>query len=137
MHKSVIKKSLGISILFLCVFIQVTSVSAAKKSDSEEFDAECYLYEFFNPYETGNPSNSVAPEDSETETNSHIMQYSYFIGTDGNHKLRVQRRLCVPIHEEYGQYQFFDETIGEWDIEDPYVQQTFEFIGGNLCRYRQ
>jgi len=74
------KTSLKILILFLCIFIQTNSVSAAKKSGTEEHeksgkivfinnrfvyvDPKCDLFEFAEPGEPVAPPTSSTSEDS-------------------------------------------------------------------------
>ncbi|KKQ11078.1 MAG: hypothetical protein WCS92_03330 [Candidatus Babeliales bacterium] len=71
----------------------------------------------------------------------NLMEYNFFISDDNKGKIRIQKKYFVPIYEDgeadptKGQY--FYEIIGEWEIDDPYIQKTFEFTEGYLCRYRQ
>lgn len=86
-------------------------------------------------------SATAMTSEHKTANTENLMEYHFFISDDNKGKIRIQKKYFVPIYDngevDPANGKFFYEIIGEWEIDDPYLQKTFEFTEGYLCRYIQ
>ncbi len=132
------KISLKILILFLCIFIRTQSAAAAK-NPLPEYAVRSEQDPFINQ-----DSCMLCSPRTKAAGYSVIMQYFFFLDDNNENKIRIQRYIYIPVYtvedqvgDQFDEFYVTYEKVGEWYANDPYVQETFEFVDLRFCRFRQ